>query len=67
MVNFAGDGNKDVGDGNMKEMRSPGFQSGGPVKFAKGMEEGVTASGEPINVDGEMPGGSSKIDFVGGE
>lgn len=64
-VSFAGNGRQDVGDGSMPDQRSPGMTSGGPVQFAKGMEESMTASGEVINEEGSVPDGSG-VQFTKG-
>lgn len=64
-VTFAGNGGQDVGDGNMKDVRSVGMQSGGPVKFV-GSDQGMTASGDIVNTVGEVPKGSG-VKFVGGD
>jgi hypothetical protein len=63
-VTFAGDGGKDVGDGNMKDVPSPGLQSGGPVVSPKGIGDGVTASGGYVDEDGDVPQGGG-VQFAG--
>jgi hypothetical protein len=56
-LEFAGNGKMDVGDGSMKDIASPGLQSGGPVEFADG-DKGMTADGNVVNTEGSVPGGS---------
>ena len=67
-IKFAGNGAMDVGEGNMNDPNSATLQSGGPVMFAKGMEEGYsTGNTEPVNIEGSVPMGGNEVQFVGGE
>jgi len=64
-VSFAGNGGQDVGDGSMKNEGSGSLSSGGPLQSPKGSEQGMSASGEVVNTEGEVPKGSG-VQFAGG-
>jgi hypothetical protein len=63
-VTFAGNGRMDVGDGGMKNEKSGGMQSGGPLKSPEGSEQGMSASGEIVNIEGSVPSGGG-VKFAG--
>lgn len=66
MVQFAGNGKMDVGDGSMMSESAPKLMSGGPM--VSPVKDGdMTADGKIVNSEGSVPGGSGVTFTMGND